>query len=835
MVRELVMMWRGLIAWLSICFSPFVLAAGLHGDFSDGVFIQDWRVDIETEGRYVSGKIEIRFSATTEGKHAADLRFPLPKGAVLYQAEIFIPATETWMRAETLGRLQGAEAFFEAVAQDEKPLLIQQIGTDFYRARVYPIDNQANLQLRLYYAHVLDHDGTDYYLNIPFANPDANDDTPSQGLQINVQSPDKIWQDSQWQRGDDALAQAGTVNHAQLSLGSAHLALDNASLDQDIRLKMQPQVAFENTADSLRYQPDDRQRNSIAHAWWQPELADVLTDQVRSNVVLVLDISGSMSGSPLEQEKLAIKRVLNSLAPEDYFSLVAFDSQAHAFSDTMQSGTDKAMAVTWVDNLISGGGTAIAAGLRLASEIALSGSTQNEAIDLFLLTDGHPNEGSSTVFDLVKEISNKSELLSRKIRIFTVGIGDNLDQDLLNGIAQETGGDSTFALQDGEISGQVLDLFNRARSGGLQLNKASWQQPLALQTFALENRYLFLNERLQLGAAFAQTDSLVDQQIKLVLDGQLPDFSLVHQEIELPLGHHTALNHLAAPLTAKAWADALERDIDINGEDNNKVSIALRIARTYGIVTRYSSLLALSEESAYDIQGIQRLSRDQAGIALQEVTIADLDETRIGGDGIEENASFDTTPSISADSSSTPPSCVVCNVINGGGVFSGGPVAVPPPSFIPSVPGSLPLWIDTFNRDPEGFKQDKSGLSYQSDKDACYWPYLDEQLTLYLPLISFVDATGNITPYRAQLKLAQKNGNIYFSLLRVQTISQVITLDSDLCGGGPVFQNDTLSIPFLIAPSSYGEQGLIEVLLRLEPNQINVDLLLENFVLLPLL
>jgi hypothetical protein len=122
------------------------------------VYINTVNFALEVRERYVSGLMEIQLSAKQGEDHTAALRFPLPPDAVLHKAELFIPQDEKWIVAETIGRREGSEVYHELVAQQLDPLLIQRIGTDFYRAKIYPIAAHTCLHLKIHYAPFVGND-----------------------------------------------------------------------------------------------------------------------------------------------------------------------------------------------------------------------------------------------------------------------------------------------------------------------------------------------------------------------------------------------------------------------------------------------------------------------------------------------------------------------------------------------------------------------------------------------------------------------------------------------------------------------------------------------------
>ena len=164
------------------------------------VSVQHVGYEIEQRDMYVSGVMEVTFVADSGTENSGNLRFPLPPGSVLHKAEIYLPAQERWETAETVGRREG-EVIYEEVTNQEQPvdpLLIQRIGTDFYRARVYPIDEAGSLRIRVHYAHVLERTETGAALRVAFANPDSTAATPAGGVSIVVTLDQSAWNSGNW-------------------------------------------------------------------------------------------------------------------------------------------------------------------------------------------------------------------------------------------------------------------------------------------------------------------------------------------------------------------------------------------------------------------------------------------------------------------------------------------------------------------------------------------------------------------------------------------------------------------------------------------------------------
>ncbi len=179
-------------------------------------------------------------------------------------------------------------------------------------------------------------------------------------------------------------------------------------------------------------------------------------------VQLVLDRSGSMSGQPLESAKGSILKLIDRLAPQDSFGLVAFDDQALVIAPT-RTMADHAMPALRkaIREMSTGGSTDISTGyllgLRELNRVqAVGGST------LLLVSDGHANAGEKDP-KFFSEVSAKSA--TEKVTTSTIGLGNGYDETILEALAQGGGGAHRFAgtIDEavGAIAAEVDDLLDK--------------------------------------------------------------------------------------------------------------------------------------------------------------------------------------------------------------------------------------------------------------------------------------------------------------------------------------------------------------------------------------
>jgi Ca-activated chloride channel homolog len=162
-------------------------------------------------------------------------------------------------------------------------------------------------------------------------------------------------------------------------------------------------------------------------------LAQPLTQRARPTAfTVVLDRSGSMSGAPIEHAKRACREVIKHLRPEDYFSLVVFDSSAHVVIPLEQPVNRYAWYQT-VDQIQTGNTTNLMAGWLLGRDELLKARETADGIapirKMLLLTDGHLNAGI-TETDHVEALT-RAGLEKDEIRTSCLGFGDGYNEHIL--------------------------------------------------------------------------------------------------------------------------------------------------------------------------------------------------------------------------------------------------------------------------------------------------------------------------------------------------------------------------------------------------------------------
>lgn len=147
------------------------------------------------------------------------------------------------------------------------------------------------------------------------------------------------------------------------------------------------------------------------------------------SVELVVDISGSMDGAPLEDTKKAVNNFIQNLGADINAGVVAFENTAHVVAPISDN---HGMAIQGVNELFASGGTSIYSGLALAAE-QLENSSGKKII--ILMSDG---VDGSYIDDLLMELNQ------RNVIVYTIGFGGT-NAEYLSHIAASCGGKFIYA------------------------------------------------------------------------------------------------------------------------------------------------------------------------------------------------------------------------------------------------------------------------------------------------------------------------------------------------------------------------------------------------------
>lgn len=183
-------------------------------------------------------------------------------------------------------------------------------------------------------------------------------------------------------------------------------------------------------------------------------------DAIKRELTLVLDRSGSMSGRKVEQAKQAATQVISGLQEDEAFNLIVYNASINRFSEgpLFKTPANQTEANQFLANITANGMTNIHEALTQA----LQQSPMEGMLPLILfLTDGLPTTGETSE-TAIRNLVVDANPYNR--RVYTFGVGYDLNAPLLTALSDLSKGKSTFILPDQDVNSVINEVFDHLSS-----------------------------------------------------------------------------------------------------------------------------------------------------------------------------------------------------------------------------------------------------------------------------------------------------------------------------------------------------------------------------------
>src|SRR5690606_9083315 len=182
----------------------------------------------------------------------------------------------------------------------------------------------------------------------------------------------------------------------------------------------------------------------------------IRTSSVPRDLTFVVDVSGSMSGTKIAQARAAGERLLDTLHPEDRFRIVAFSTDVQSFRPDFARATAANVreARGFLQELQAKGGTNISGAMDEALDVA---SPAGRLPLVLLLTDGEPTVGIRNP----DAIAERSAEQRGRARVFTLGLGSDVNSALIERLALQGQGTPFFVTPSENVERTVANLGER--------------------------------------------------------------------------------------------------------------------------------------------------------------------------------------------------------------------------------------------------------------------------------------------------------------------------------------------------------------------------------------
>jgi Ca-activated chloride channel homolog len=546
------------------------------------------KVTIAIEDQVAITHVEQTFRNHTNRPLEATYVFPLPKGAGLDHFTMWVDGKET--KGEIIEAAEAREVYTSIVRRTRDPALLEYLGNNLARLKVFPIPANGDQKVALSFNSIAANENGLVEYIYPLKTDGKSTSTledfsitatiKSQHGIANVYSP----------------THAVTLKRTNDKEVTVNFDKNQAALDKDFQL-------FYSTGEKdvgltiLTHRPISTEDGYFTMLL-TPKVELAKEYDVPRDVVLVLDTSGSMRGVKMEQARKAMKYCLENLGPKDRFAMIHFATTVNKYRGEFLDSTSEQVteAKKWVQKLEATGGTAI--NDAMAAALDFRTADMGRSFNIVFFTDGQPTIGETNIDKILQNIAAKN---TANTRIFTFGVGDDVNATFLDQIAERSRALSTYVRPAEDIEAKVSGLYSKISNPVLTnlkitaTNNVSFNEiyPAELPDLFHGSQLIVMGRFNGKGPSAVRLSGMVGMEKKdFAYDVSFPD--------------KTNDDHaFVEQLWARRKVGFMLDQIRANGEKKELVDEVTALAKKYGITTPYTSYLIVPD-AAMPVAGVKR-------------------------------------------------------------------------------------------------------------------------------------------------------------------------------------------------------------------------------------
>ncbi len=560
------------------------------------ISVQTVAADVSVSDQVATTTMVMVISNTGPGPQQAQVLVPVPDGASVRSFGLDSVGPEP--TAKLLPRDEARRIYNDIVARMRDPGLLEFAGYGLIRSSVFPIPPGGTNTIRMSYEQLLPADGD----RIDYVLP-RTDSLEQSGVKwtLNMEIRSKRPISTVYSPSHEIVTERIGEDHVKVR-ASAESAANPGSFRVSYLLQSPGKdgVSFSIvTYPDPEVGPDGGYFLMLAGL---PAEKPADAQMLKREVTIVIDRSGSMRGEKMEQAREALRQVVEGLDDGEFFNIIDYSDSIESFAEKPVAKSPETIvkAREYIKSLKANGGTNIHDSLI---EALRQEPTPGTLPVVLFLTDGLPTVGQTgevAIRDAAKA-ANKAER-----RVFTFGVGFDVNAPLLTGIARGSRATSTFVLPEENVEVKVGQVFRRLSGPVLDTPKlgvagaGEGVKPIReLQPSALPD--LFEGDQLIVLGTY--TDSAARQ---LVLQGNYLGKARTF-EFQFDASKATTRNSFVPRLWASRKIAALIEEIRQAGANGHMpgtsppppdprtkelVDEIVRLSIKWGILTEYTAFLA---------------------------------------------------------------------------------------------------------------------------------------------------------------------------------------------------------------------------------------------------
>lgn len=542
--------------------------------------IKSIKIDTKIASQVATTHVEQIFRNDTDATLEGTYLFPIPEQASI--TEFAIWDGDRRLVGEVRSREEARRIYDEIVRRQRDPGLLEYAGKDLFQASIFPIPPRSDKKLEITYSQVLKAESGTVAYRYPLGS------------------------------GRQVTPQIGTVS-GRIELDSKEPLRNIYSPTHAVEVKSNGDrrsvVTFESGKDPQDFQlfyglsREDFGVTLLTHRepgkdgyyllmispkddWSEQEYA-------AKDIVFVLDTSGSMADAgKMEKARAALLYGVRILRPQDRFNVVSFAGEERLMEPRMIAADDagRKRGEAFTQSLKPMGGTNINQALQVAMH---QFESSDRAKILVFMTDGLPTVGVTIPEQIVANARNER---MKGLRLFTFGVGYDVNTALLDKLAAENGGVADYVEPKEDLEVKVSNFFTKVNYPvltDLKLDMAGVDTDLVYPR-ALPD--IFRGSQVTLIGRYRNPIDMDFVRLQLSGKANAASRTFLYNNLRFPLREES--NDFLPRLWATRRVGWLMEQVRSNGEQQELRDEIVDLGTRYGIVTPYTSYLALEPGAA---------------------------------------------------------------------------------------------------------------------------------------------------------------------------------------------------------------------------------------------
>jgi Ca-activated chloride channel family protein len=552
--------------------------------------VKSINIDTKITGQVATTHVVQIFRNDSDAVLEGTYLFPIPETASIVEFAIWDGNNK--LVGEVRSREEARRIYDEIVRRQRDPGLLEYAGKDLFQASIFPIPAHSDKKLELTYTQVLKAESGTVSYRYPLGTGHnlAPIGLVSGRVEIDGKEPVR-----------NVYSPSHQIDLAAHGSRNARLSFEEKPGTEPQDFQLFYTISREDFGLSLLTHREPG-KDGYFLMMLSPKDDWSETEYAAKDIVFVLDTSGSMNDEgKMEKARSALLFGVKSLRDTDRFNIVSFAGEERLMESGMitADAAGRARGEAFVNKLRATGGTnindALRAGFRQFKE-------SERPKMLVFMTDGLPTVGETNVTRIIENV--RGVRLSG-VRLFTFGVGYDVNTALLDKLAAENGGVADYVEPKENLEIKVSNFFAKINFPVLTdliLNMGGVETDLVYPRNLPD---LFKGTQITLIGRYQNPDDL--RRVNVMLTGKTGRNSRTYTFENLRFALKEDDNDFLPRLWATRRVGWLMEQIRSNGEQKELRDEVVDLGTRYGIVTPYTSYLAVeANQTAMEVTASDR-------------------------------------------------------------------------------------------------------------------------------------------------------------------------------------------------------------------------------------